>query len=101
MKPHVNLLCTESCDRKFCAFGAECVVDDETGKATCRCITHCDVIVTSEDTSENTVCGSDNETYTSVCQLREVSCRQRRRIRVRWRGSCGMYMYVKPLSRVG
>jgi len=36
----------ESCARKFCAFGAECFVDAD-GRATCRCVAHCDVIVTS------------------------------------------------------
>ena len=80
------LLCSESCDRKFCAFGAECVVNNDSGQAACRCITHCDVTVTSA----TAVCGSDNSTYDSKCHLRVVSCNQRRRIRVRWRGTCGM-----------
>jgi len=47
--------------------------------------------VTSEDTA---VCGSDNTTYASQCQLRVASCTERRRIRVRWQGSCGMSVSV-------
>jgi len=43
--------------------------------------------VTSEDTA---VCGSDNATYSNECQLRMISCSQRRRIRIQWRGTCGM-----------
>jgi len=89
-KMFIRAVISESCERKFCAFAAECVIDNETGKATCRCITHCDVIVTSEVTSSEAVCGSDNATYSSECQLRAVSCRQRRRIRVLWRGTCGL-----------
>ena len=33
----------------------------------------------------------------SECQLRAVSCRQRRRIRVRWRGTCGAYRFATYL----
>ena len=94
LKTADDVLCSESCDRKFCAFGAECIVDDNTDKATCRCVTHCDVIVTSNKTSAEAVCGSNNKTYASECELRFVSCDEQKRIRVRWRGTCGIIIII-------
>lgn len=35
------------------------------------------------------VCGNDNQTYSSVCALRDVACREKKHLHVEHIGSCG------------
>ena len=70
------------CERKYCAFGGECTVDEVSGEAQCHCIEDCpDVFMP--------ICGTDNVTYASECRLNIASCTQQRRIKTRSQGSCG------------
>lgn len=66
----------------YCPFGAECVEDEDTGRAVCRCVDTCSDVFAP-------VCGNDGVTYTSDCQLRMAACAQKSRIYVVRHESCG------------
>ncbi|XP_063395250.1 agrin-like [Cydia fagiglandana] len=70
------------CENKKCEFYAVCE-SDGISEASCVCPKHCE-----EGTETEEVCGNDNKTYSSVCSLRDVACREKRRLHVKHMGSC-------------
>ncbi|KAI5640606.1 kazal-type serine protease inhibitor domain-containing protein [Phthorimaea operculella] len=70
------------CENKKCEFYAVCE-SDGVSEASCVCPKHCE-----EGTETEEVCGNDNQTYSSVCALRDVACREKRRLHVKHMGSC-------------
>ncbi|CAI9724482.1 agrin isoform X12 [Octopus vulgaris] len=72
------------CDTHFCAFGAECHVNNTIMKPYCRCIEKCDYIFSP-------VCGSDLVSYTNECNLKRESCLKKKRIKVLIAQQCGGY----------
>nr|XP_045006946.1 agrin isoform X2 [Jaculus jaculus] len=62
-----------------CAFGAVCTV--KNGKAVCECQQVCSGVY-------DPVCGSDDITYGSVCELESMACALGREIQVARRGPC-------------
>ncbi|KAG6440444.1 hypothetical protein O3G_MSEX001274 [Manduca sexta] len=70
------------CENKKCEFYAVCE-SDGISEASCVCPKHCE-----EGTETEEVCGNDNKTYSSVCALRDVACREKRRLYVKHMGSC-------------
>lgn len=46
------------------------------------------------------VCGSDNQTYSSVCALRDVACREKKRLHVKHMGSCGEFKKCANEQRI-
>ena len=72
------------CETKYCAFGAQCKVDDDNNKAYCECLERCDENFLAP------VCGSDGTTYNSQCYLRMASCSQQTRIVVASQGNCNL-----------
>ncbi|XP_042234515.1 uncharacterized protein LOC121874461 [Homarus americanus] len=73
----------EPCEQQFCAWGGECVTDEE-GVATCACPTTCP----PPSSTTSPVCGTDGNTYPTICELRRHACRNQREIRIRHSGSC-------------
>ncbi|CAH1773592.1 unnamed protein product [Owenia fusiformis] len=69
------------CEMKFCAFGAVCLVKEGTKEAYCSCSETCNNVFAP-------VCGNDEVTYQSLCHLRQASCTQQRKIKVRSQGTC-------------
>ncbi|GFS87145.1 hypothetical protein NPIL_582581 [Nephila pilipes] len=67
----------------LCTFGSQCLVDESTNRAYCRCGETCSEVFAP-------VCGNDGVTYSSECQLRLSSCTQQRRILVMRQGSCDL-----------
>ncbi|GIY45045.1 hypothetical protein CEXT_776841 [Caerostris extrusa] len=65
----------------MCTFGSQCLVDESTHRAYCRCAETCSEVFAP-------VCGNDGVTYSSECQLRLSSCTQQRRIFVLRQGPC-------------
>ncbi|XP_054715536.1 agrin-like [Uloborus diversus] len=65
----------------LCTFGAECLVDDTTNRAYCRCGQTCPEVFAP-------LCGNDGVTYSSECQLRLSSCIQQRPIFLDRQGAC-------------
>ncbi|XP_045445693.1 agrin-like [Melitaea cinxia] len=70
------------CENKKCEFYAVCESDGVT-EASCVCPKHCE-----DGTETEEVCGNDNQTYSSVCALRDVACREKKRLHVKHMGSC-------------
>ncbi|XP_068626565.1 agrin-like [Battus philenor] len=77
------------CENKKCEYYAVCE-SDGVSEASCVCPKHCE-----EGTETEEVCGSDNQTYSSVCALRDVACREKRHIHVKHMGSCESCAEVK------
>ncbi|XP_023225302.1 agrin-like isoform X1 [Centruroides sculpturatus] len=72
-----------TCESMYCAYGAQCLLDERTQQAYCRCQDTCSDVFAP-------VCGTDDVTYSSECQLRTASCTQQKRIFVRHQGPCDM-----------
>lgn len=72
-----------SCKELNCHFGAICT--DRRGLAICECHSECD---NETPGAQQTICGSDGQTYESECQLRLVACRHQRDIVVYAFGAC-------------
>ncbi|XP_018333493.1 agrin isoform X1 [Agrilus planipennis] len=70
-----------TCKELTCHFGASCV--EQGGTAFCDCYNEC-----NEKTDNQIVCGSDDQTYTSSCQLQLLACRLQKDIVVQAFGPC-------------
>uniref|UniRef100_T1JKE2 Kazal-like domain-containing protein n=1 Tax=Strigamia maritima TaxID=126957 RepID=T1JKE2_STRMM len=79
--PEVLVISDPPCEKLFCTFGSICVIDKMTNEAYCKCQETCSAVFAP-------VCGSDDVTYSSECQLRMASCNQQKRILVKYKGSC-------------
>lgn len=76
------------CDIALCEFGT-CVEID--GNATCQCNTICPAIYAP-------VCGTDDETYPSECNLLSNACERQEKITVLHQGECRKYCSQRILS---
>ncbi|KPI94910.1 Agrin [Papilio xuthus] len=79
----------DGCENKKCEHYAVCE-SDGVSEASCVCPKHCE-----EGTETEEACGSDNQTYSSVCALRDVACREKRHLHVKHMGSCESCAEVK------
>ncbi|CAB3365946.1 Hypothetical predicted protein [Cloeon dipterum] len=72
-----------SCGELVCYHGATCEM--KAGKPECSCRIAC-----SEDAPvrSQTVCGSDGQTYSTECQMKQYACRYQKEIKVQGSGSC-------------
>ena len=73
------------CESLKCSFG-ECSVD-RYGVGECTCGPECPQVMVP-------VCGSDGVTYDSVCAMKRISCLEKRRVEMLYRGVCGKYQYL-------
>lgn len=71
-----------TCADKQCRFGAVCQMTN--GVPECICPASCQ----PQDDLATMVCGSDDQTYGSSCQLKRSACRLQKDIRVASRGPC-------------
>ena len=69
------------CSTAGCQADEECQVD-ESGQAQCLCPGPCPPI-------HRPVCGSDQRTYSSQCELERESCLQKRNLSLHYQGVCG------------
>ncbi|XP_053214035.1 agrin-like isoform X2 [Panonychus citri] len=65
-----------------CPFDATCIVDKQTDKPFCKCLSTCSADLFAP------VCGTDNITYSSECQLKLASCNQRTTLFIKHPGEC-------------
>ncbi|GAU97955.1 hypothetical protein RvY_09170 [Ramazzottius varieornatus] len=72
-----------SCGELICNFGAVCVQKNGQAEAQCACDMNCD------GKASQHVCGTDNSTYTSICQLRLHACNFQKDITIAHSGICG------------
>ncbi|KAH7642712.1 agrin-like isoform x4 [Dermatophagoides farinae] len=64
-----------------CQYGAECILDEYTNQAYCRCPLSC-------PDDYQPVCGSDGTTYINQCHLKYESCNKQQNIRIASNGTC-------------
>ncbi|XP_069039939.1 agrin isoform X5 [Lepisosteus oculatus] len=67
------------CQDKPCGFGAACVV--RNGEPVCECPDACPKV-------HDPVCGDDEHTYGSQCEMKAMGCVLQREIRIRHKGPC-------------
>lgn len=79
----------DPCISHNCQYGATCVGNYLTGRTDCVCPATCKGFPNTDMRPTVYVCGSDNITYDSHCQLRFASCKQQRPIDVESIGVCG------------
>ncbi|XP_022255732.1 agrin-like isoform X2 [Limulus polyphemus] len=68
------------CESVQCGPGQECDID-RYGIASCKCPASCEPVM-------RPVCGTDEKTYDSECELRREACVQKKDIAVAYRGTC-------------
>jgi len=59
------------CDQHVCGWGKECVVDKK-GRPVCECVAKCPAL--DNDDPLDQVCASNNQTYSSLCELYRQRC---------------------------
>lgn len=75
------------CNSVICEQGEECIIT-KFGIAECECPTLCEHVV-------RPVCGSNSQTYDSLCHLRKAACITKSHIQVAHNGQCGECDYIK------
>ncbi|XP_022108648.1 follistatin-like [Acanthaster planci] len=83
---HVSYLgeCQDSCDDVEC-LNDKCCVEDQHGRP--HCVSY-SAITCPGPFREDFVCGADNVTYETLCQLRRTSCSRGNIISVAYEGKC-------------
>jgi hypothetical protein len=91
---HVNLyLVDSSCSSIICSHGSKCLID-ENGLPRCYCPDDCNEYV-HRISSEGPICGTDNQTYATICQLNKRACQIQQTLSIAHVGECGMLMILE------
>lgn len=82
----VSFLGGSACSSIVCSHGAKCLIDSND-LPRCYCPDHCDeydrtILV------EGRVCGTDNETYQTLCDLQKRACQRQETLNVVHVGEC-------------
>ncbi|GAB1608384.1 agrin isoform X12 [Argonauta hians] len=84
MKKYNEMIPVDPCDSYFCAFGAECYVNNTNTKPYCKCMMRC-------NNNISPVCGTDRVSYTNECHLKKFNCLKKKRVKVLFTRACGDY----------
>jgi len=84
---------TNPCESLQCSPHQECDID-RYGIATCVCPDPCPPIV-------RPVCGDDEQTYDSECELKRQACLQHKQVSLAYRGSCGNLICLNVHCKYG
>lgn len=77
-----------ACSSIVCSHGSKCITD-VNGLPQCHCPDNCNEYVRTIS-SEGRICGSDNQTYETLCQLNKKACKTRQNLTVAYIGECRM-----------
>jgi hypothetical protein len=77
-----------TCSSTSCSHGGKCVINDN-GLVRCYCPTNCDEYVRTIS-SDGPVCGSDHQTYQTICELNKKACEIQQNINLSHLGKCRM-----------
>ena len=88
-------LVESTCSSIICSHGSKCRIDDN-GLPQCYCPDNCNEYAPSISSSEGRVCGTDNQTYESFCELNRRACQIRANLTVAYFGECRMLTFFFP-----
>ena len=80
-----------ACSSITCSDGSKCKMDNN-GLPYCSCPDECNEY-NYGSSSDGPVCGTDNQTYKTVCDLNKKACRTRENLTVAYTGECRMYFF--------
>lgn len=81
-----HLLFSDSCKGVRCRGGMQCIeFKDKTKMPYC---VNCDRRLCTQTSNNSSVCGADNVTYSSHCELRMATCRRGKTIGIAYTGPC-------------
>nr|XP_002736683.1 PREDICTED: follistatin-like [Saccoglossus kowalevskii] len=80
----------QSCDKFSCIQGKKCLVTADSGIPQCVTCnqTDCNKETDPDGVVDNRICGSDNQTYQSCCEMRKSSCNKGISIEIKHFGQC-------------
>ncbi|GFR23681.1 agrin [Trichonephila clavata] len=84
----------DPCEDIECQFGSFCKPSIDGQTARCICPEDCPY----QGSDQSVVCGTDGKNYPNVCELKKTSCRQMRKIEVKFDGVCGKYCIRFPFE---
>ncbi|XP_053201782.1 agrin-like [Panonychus citri] len=84
----LRCLIKSPCESLRCSFRQHCIIDT-TGTPLCTCR-----VCSAHDMNQEIICGSDNKTYFSECDIERSSCLNNLDISIKHRGHC-----VSPIDR--
>nr|XP_026493693.1 agrin-like isoform X3 [Vanessa tameamea] len=75
----------QTCADLICEGGGDCDVDAESGRPVCHCNHNC-----TNTQESDVVCGTDDQTYPSRCELDLTTCREQSTLRLAYKGDCAL-----------
>ncbi len=75
-----------TCSSIICSHGAKCIMNDH-GLPRCSCPNNCDEYIRTKS-SNGPVCGNDNHTYETICELNKKACERQENVYVVHLGKC-------------
>ncbi len=81
-----------ACSSIICSHGSKCLIDDNS-LPRCYCPDNCREYVRTIS-SEGRICGSDNQTYETLCDLYKKACQIRQNLTVAYIGECRMLIPI-------
>ncbi|CAF3750071.1 unnamed protein product [Adineta steineri] len=70
-----------------CSHGSKCKTD-ANGLSKCCCPDNCNEYKRTTSSSEGPVCGTDNRTYKTICELNKEACQTQQNLNVSYIGAC-------------
>lgn len=84
-------LVDSACSSIICSHGSKCLIDGN-GLPRCYCPDNCNEY-NDRISSEERLCGSDNQTYETMCELNKRACQTQQNLTVVYQGSCRMLIF--------
>lgn len=94
----VSFLGGSACSSIVCSHGAKCLIDSND-LPRCYCPDQCDEYDRTISV-EGRVCGSDNETYQTLCDLQKRSCQRQETLNVVHVGECRTFDFFSFLLSI-
>ena len=84
-------LVDSTCSSIICSHGSKCLIDGN-GLARCYCPDNCNEY-NDRISSVERLCGSDNQTYETICELNKRACQTQQNLTVAYQGPCRMLIF--------
>jgi hypothetical protein len=88
------------CRTKECPNYSKCTINENRLIPECNCQTECEIndyidmltepLKNHKPKMDDIICGTDGKDYENFCQLRQISCKQNKEIKIAHIGKCGL-----------